>query len=191
MLESLLHHKKAVKEYLCALLVTDDRVEAALWESDADNKTKVLKVAKATYQGEWETAIDAADKAVSEIEQDLPEGEELKKTVFGLYPDWLVEDRIKDNYLKKLKQLTTALSLTPLGFVELPIAIARLIQTDEGTQPTVILAGIEAKHIVVSLFKIGKLIHTVTAVRTQMVTSDIEKILTSFTDVEVLPSRIL
>ena len=191
MLEALLHHKEEEKEYLCALVVTEDRVDAALWETSKDGKVSVLKTSQQSLAGEWEKTIDAADSAVTEIESALPEGAELTKVVFGLFPEWLTEDRIKDAYLKKLKQLTSSLSLTPLGFVELPIAVVHLLQKDEGTQQTVVLLGLEAKHLTVSIFKIGKLVKNVTTDRTDQIAVDVEKILVSFTDLEVLPSRIL
>ncbi len=191
MLEALLHHKKEEKEYLCALVVTEDRVDSALWEATKDGKVSVLKTSQKPYQGEWESAVDAADSAISEIEDALPEGAELTKVVFGLFPEWLIEDRIKDAYLKKLKTLTTSLSLTPLGFVELPIAVVHLMQKDEGTQQTVILVGMETKHGTVSIFKIGKLVGSRTFERTAQSALDIEKELVSFTDLEVLPSRVL
>lgn len=191
MLEGLLHHKKEEKEYLCALIVAEKRIDAAIWETTKDGKVTVLKTTQKEYEGEWEKAIDAADQAVTDIESELPEGRELTKVVFGLFPTWLVDDRIKEPHLKQLKALTSALSLTPLGFVELPIAVAHLLQKDEGTQQTVILVGIDGTHLVVSLFKIGKLVGSVNGVRTENIPLDVEKLLATFTDVEVLPSRVL
>lgn len=191
MLEGLLHHKKETKDYICALTISQDGVDAALWESGADGKTAILATSHARYETEWDKAIDAADDAISSVEEKLPEGFELKKVVFGLYPEWLSEDHIKEVYLKKLKQLTAALSLTPVGFVELPIAVSHLLTKDEGTQQTVILIALENKFVTVSLFKIGKLIGSRTIDRTEMVSADVEKALVSFTDVEVLPSRML
>ncbi|MEK7165743.1 MAG: hypothetical protein AAB874_02980, partial [Patescibacteria group bacterium] len=75
--------------------------------------------------------------------------------------------------------------------VEIPIAIAHLLQKDEGTAQTVILIGIEGTHFVISLFKIGKMVHSITQVRSESISQDVESALTSFTDVEVLPSRVL
>lgn len=191
MLEALLHHKKEEKEYLCALVITEDRIDGALWEAGKDGKAIVIKTSQKTYTGEWEQAIDAADAAISAVEDGLPQGAELTKVVFGLFPGWLTEDHIKEGYLKKLKQLTTSLSLTPLGFVELPIAVVHLLQKDEGTAQTVILVGIEGKHGTVSVFKIGKLVGSHTFERSKNSAVDIEKTLATFTDLEVLPSRVL
>lgn len=191
MLEGLLHHKKEEKDYLCALVVAEKRIAAAIWETTKDGKVTVLKTTQKEYEGEWEKAIDAADQAVTGLESELPEGKELTKVVFGLYPAWLTDDRIKEPHLKQLKALTSALSLTPLGFVELPIAVAHLLQKDEGNQQTVILVGIDETHVTVSLFKIGKLVGSVTGARTESVSLDLEKLLATFTDVEVLPSRVL
>lgn len=191
MLEGLLHHKKEEKEYLCALMISEERIDAALWESVAGGEIKILKTAQCTYNGEWESAIQAADQAVTEVESALPEGKELKKTVFGLFPEWITEDRIKETKLKLLKELTKALSLTPLGFVDMPSAINHMLQKEEGVAQTVVLVGVEGKHLTVSLFKIGKLSGSVTLPRTSSISSDLEKGLQTFVDVEVLPSKIL
>lgn len=191
MLEGFLHHKEEEKEYLCALLVSEERIDAALWETVKSGKTQVLKTSQAKYQGGWEEAIKAADTAITEVEESLPENVELTKVVFGLFPHWLKDDAIKEDHLKQLKSLTKELSLTPLGFVELPIAIAHLLQQDEGVQQTVILVGLESSRVIVSLFKIGKLIGSQVVTRSHEVSLDVEKGVTGFTDVEVLPSRIL
>lgn len=193
MLEGLLHHKKEEKDHLCALVVSEDQIDVALWETTASGKATILKTASEKYSGEWEEAINAADKAITAIEDALPEGKDLTQIVFGLYPEWLSEDhaKIHDDYLKKLKQLTSSLSLKPRGFVELPTAVSHLLQKDEGTQQTVILIGIESKHVTVSLFKIGKLIGSTSVERTEQITADVEKALGTFTTIEVLPSRLL
>lgn len=191
MLEGFLSHKKEPKEYISALVVSEDQIEAALWETKKDGDVTILKTSAHSYTGDWEKAIIAADEAVTEIEVELPEGVELKKVVFGLFPEWVSEDHIKETYLKRLKELTSKLSLTPLGYVEVPNAVAHLLQKDEGTQQTVILVGIESKHVTVSLFKIGKLAGSTTLPRSDKITSDLEKALSEFTDIEVLPSRIL
>lgn len=197
MLETLLRHKKAEKEYLVALIVADNRVDTALWETEEHGHAHVLKTATSGYEASptdehaWEKVIDATDKAITSVEAALPEGAELKKVVFGLFPEWLEDDHIKDDRLKQLKQLTTALSLQPVGFVELPTAVAHLLTRDEGTQQTVILCGFERSQVTVSLFKIGKLIKSVTVVRTTSPSQDIEKGLSQFADIEVLPSHLL
>ena len=148
MLEGFLHHKKEPMQYYAALAITENQIDAALWEGQKDGKVKVTKIASEKYTGgDWENAITAADKAVSSIEEGLPEGTELTKVVFGLNPDWLAEDKIKETYLKKLKQLTTRLSLIALGFVEFPVAISYYLQKEENAPQTVILAGIENKNL--------------------------------------------
>ena len=191
MFEGLLNRKKEEKEYLTALVVTEDRIDAALWETSKDGTVKILKTAGKSYANGWESAIDAADSSVTDIETALPEGRELSKVVFGLPSEWLFEDHIKETYLKQLKQLTAALSLKPIGFVELPVAVAHLLQKDEGTPQTVILIGLESKHVSLSLFKIGKLIGIKYLERSAAINADVEKILSEFADVEVLPSRML
>lgn len=191
MLDSLLHPKKEEKDYFCALTISENRIDAALWENDKNDQVKVISTAHAAYEKSWDEAIAAADKAITQIESGLPEGKELQKVVFGLFPNWLTDDKIKDEHLKKLKKLTSDLSLTPLGFVELPQAVAHLLRKDEGTQQTVVLLGLEVSHLTVSIFKIGKQVGSVTQTKTDNVCQDIELALKKFVDVEVLPSRIL
>lgn len=190
MLESLLKHNKEEIEYLLALVISENRIDAALWEKNHQG-ARVLKTSQAAYEGTWEKAIDAADSAISDIESALPENASLKKTVFGLFPRYLTDDHIKDNHLKELKQLTSALSLTPVGFVDTPTAISHALTRDENTQQTVVLIGLEERHMTVSLFKIGKLVESVTVPRSSMPSTDVEKALQHFTNVEVLPSRML
>ena len=102
MLEGLLHHRKEEKEYLCAMIVTEDRIDAALWITTSDGNTKVLKTSLVEYSGEWDKAIAAADKAITNVEMSLPEGKELKDVVFGLFPEWVDDDHIKENHQNRL-----------------------------------------------------------------------------------------
>ncbi|MBI4058370.1 hypothetical protein HY408_01250 [Candidatus Gottesmanbacteria bacterium] len=201
MLEGLLKHKKEEKEYYCALTVSLDRIEAALWEGAKDQKAHILKTVSQAVDADpglisengkaWKSVIDASDRALTELETHLPQGAELKRIVFGLHSSWLENDKIIDTHLAQLKQLTSALSLTPLGFVELPVAIVHLMEQNEGTPQTLILVAILQKEITVSVFKIGKLIGSKTVERTENTPLDIERALTAFTDLEVLPSRML
>ncbi len=191
MLESLLHHKKEVKQYLVGLVVTDERIDGSLYETTIGGQGKILKTEIVPYKGDWENAIKAADKVVSTLESELPKGAELKNVILGLFPSWLDGEKIKETHLKNLKKLSSDLALTALGFVELPTAVAHLLQKDEGTAQTVILAGVESLALTVSIFKIGKLVGNVTLKRTDSITADLEHALATFSDVEVLPSRIL
>ena len=192
MLEGLLHHKKEIKQYFLALAITEDRIDGALWEKDGQGKVNIAATASENYTAsDWETAIIAADKVISSLEPNVPEGVDLQKSVFGFFPEWVSEDKIKSEYLKKIKQLTSRLSLTPLGFVDIPQAVSMYLGSSEGSSQTVILIGFESKHYTMSLFKIGKLIGSYAFNRSENIVSDIEKALNKFADVEVLPSRML
>ena len=67
MFEGLLNRKKEEKEYLTALVVTEDRIDAALWETSKDGTVKILKTEGKSYANGWESAIDAADSSVTDI----------------------------------------------------------------------------------------------------------------------------
>ena len=69
-------------------------------------------------------------------------------------------------------------------------AIAHTLKHDEGVPPTVILIGV-GKTLTISLFKVGALVGQSTTSTDVDAAAATEKILRSFTDVEILPSRML
>ncbi len=191
MLDKLLHkHEKEDKKHVWSLGIMDRGLCAGLWQIDHDALPAQLGIAYQNIGENDEGLLTAADMAISSLEEKLPEGQTVDRVIFGLMPDHLEGNNIKHEFLTKLKKITTALSLTPLGFVELPQALSYLLKAKEGGEQTVIFIGLEDSKYTVTLFKVGRMLGSFQGARTADVAHDIETALTQFGS-EVLPSRML
>ena len=132
--------EKIKRDLYWAIVLEPGWIQAGVWEIK-ENKVEVISVSPVTP---WETdseIVGASDAALSSAIQLLPEGlGEPSKTVFGVPPSWVNEGQIKEEYLSKIKNICTELSLEPSGFVVLSEAIVHFIKVDEGSPVNAIIA---------------------------------------------------
>lgn len=176
-------------EYFLTLKLGVQTLYALVWEVKND-KILIIGRGEEVFSTE-EQEIDAADKAIATAERTLPQGQIVEKVLFGLPLDFIDDDKIKPPILIKLKKLTQRLSLVPLGFIELPEALAQFLSTKENAPTSAILVGITAKTLTVSLLRVGKIYESITLPRGENFSMDVEKAIKDLTLTEVLPSRIL
>ncbi|MBI2611817.1 hypothetical protein HYW54_03675 [Candidatus Gottesmanbacteria bacterium] len=180
--------KEKEPEYLLLLKIGVEKIVAIIWEVKNE---KVIIIGRGEASFAEEDIIDATDQAITSAEKKLPEGKLVEKVIFGLPFDYIQSEAIKPPLLTKLKELTKALGLTPLGFIEIPQALSSYLSKKEDSPVSALLVGINKKTISVSFLRVGKIFETKTTVRTEHVITDIEKTLKEFTHADVLPSRIL
>lgn len=179
------------KDLYWAIVLEPGWIQAGIWEI-VENKAEVISVSPVTP---WETdseIIGAADAALSSAIQLLPEGVgEPSKTVFGVPPSWVDKGQIKEEYLSKIKNICTELSLEPSGFVVLSEAIVHLIKIEEGSPVNAIVAGFGKDYLELSVFKLGNLVGTTQVSRSVSFFDDVKEGLSRFSLAENLPSRIV
>ncbi|MBI4999752.1 hypothetical protein HZB97_03220, partial [Candidatus Gottesmanbacteria bacterium] len=151
---------------------------------------EVLAIGEKTYAGSWEEATLAADEAISQVEEKFALETAVSKVILGLPTEYTKDGKIEESQLVSIKDLLAKLSLTPLGFVEIPLAIIHFLQKQEGGPQSLILVRI-GQNLTVSLVRVGKISNNITVPRTDNLALDLEKAIASFAGVEVLPSRIL
>ncbi len=187
--------KKGKPEYFLALILRNEKANAVILEQIADK----LRIA-AEHEEPFEDSIEMAttedflnvlDKAISGAEEDLPANVETEKTIFGLKGSWIQDNKIKQQYLDKLKHACKELALTPIGFLVLNEAIISLIQKDEGAPITALLAEIGKKHITVSFVKAGKILESKSSEIHQSASYTVDTLLKHFETPEILPSRLI
>ncbi len=115
---------------------------------------------------------------------------EPEKVLFGVPESWSMDDNLKEPYLKLLNKMLKEYDLSPLAYVTTTNSLAYLLQKQEGSPPTTILMGL-GDFVEITLVKGGKIIGTKISKRTDVLFEDIEGVLQQFTEVEVLPSKIL
>ncbi|MFH0937463.1 MAG: hypothetical protein V1808_04180, partial [Candidatus Daviesbacteria bacterium] len=173
-------------EYFFALSVGLSKVTAVVW-SMFGNELDVLGHSASSYEGN----DDLVDKSYQALNKALDGLDiEPQKVLFGVPDSWSVEDNLKDPYLKILQRMLKEFDLAPLAYVTTTNAISFMIQKQEGIPPTNILFGI-GNFVEITLVRGGKVAGTRTFPRGEHLFEDIEKTLGQFTEVEVLPSKIL
>ncbi len=187
--------KKEQPEYFLALILRNEKANAIVLEQIA-GKLRIVAEHEEPFEDSVEMAtteefLNVLDKAISGAEEALPANVETEKTVFGLKGAWIQDNKIKQQYLEKLKHACKELALTPIGFLVLNEAIISLIQKDEGAPITAILAEIGKKHITVSLVKAGKILESKSSEVHQSASYTIDTLLKHFESPEILPSRLI
>jgi hypothetical protein len=173
-------------EYFFGLNISLHTVTACVWGIE-NNRLKIINTAESPYEGEGdlvEASNFVLDQALGEFQP------EPTKILFGVPDDWLQDDDLKAEHLKTLKHLVKELDVIPMAYVATSHSITHLLQKQTGAPVTAVLVSI-ANPLVISVVKGGKILGTKTLKRGENLPKDIEKALLTFTDVEVLPSRIL
>ncbi len=180
--------KKEVElEYYFALNIGEEVISVALWTIEGKH-LKILETASSEYSF-LDDITAVADKLLDGV---LGIREiDVTKILFGVPNSWLLDDNLKDEYLKVLRKLVKELDLTPMAYVSEANALINFLEKIEGIPPTAILAGFEKNHLSVTVVRAGKLDGVRVVKRGEVSGVDLEKALLTFTGVETLPSKIL
>ncbi len=177
------------QDYFLTLEICQEKVKTAAC-AIKNGEVEILGLGSANFTGGWEEMTLVVDEALSQVEGKFPPDMEVNKVVLGLPSEYTKDGKIEDSYLTNLKELLKKLSLTPLGFVEIPLAVIHYLQKQEGGPQTLILVRV-GNQLSISLVRVGKITNTLSIPKTESVTQDLEKAMATFVGVEVLPSRIL
>ncbi len=186
--------KKEKPEYFLALVLRNEQVNAVIFEELA-GKIQVVGKQKEYFKNSIEEVpieelLEVLDKAISTAEQSLPNQTDTIKTIFGVKKSWVEENKIKKDYLLKLKKVSDELGLIPIGFIVIFEAIAHLLTKEEGAPVSAILVELGKKSISVALVRAGKIIETETSHILETPTSTVDSLLKTM-DAEVLPARVI
>jgi len=183
--------EKGNGEHYWALVIEPGWVQAGIWTIEKE-EARVVSMGPATAWETEEDLIGASDTALSAAVQNLDEESgEPEKTVFGVVSSWVSEGQIKKEYLEKIRDICTKLSLTPSGFVVLPEAIAHFLKAEEGAPLSAIVVGIGPESIEVAVFKLGDLVGTAEVARSISISDDVAEGLSRLATGETFPSRFL
>lgn len=187
--------KKEKPEYFLALVLRNEKATSVIFEK-IGTTIKYISHGEEEFKNtvedaETEEFLDVLDKTITQAEGALPENIETHKTIFGLKESWIENNKIKKEYLEKLKKAGTELSLDPIGFLVFSESIINLVQKDEGAPVTAVLADIGKNFITVSLIKAGRLIETKSSEIHQSASYTVDTLLKHFQTPEVMPARII
>jgi len=185
------NQQKDHNEYYWSLIVEPGWIQAGIWYIE-DSQTKVLSVSPSSAWTTESELNEAADSALSAAVQGLPDdAPEPSKAVFGVSSGWVKQGSITSEYLEKIKNLCTSLSLVPAGFVVMPEAVAHYFKSKEGSPLNAVVLGISNEILEVSVFKLGKPVGVQSVARSVSVSEDVIEGLSRFNEKDSLPSRFL
>ncbi|MEK7551379.1 MAG: baseplate J/gp47 family protein, partial [Patescibacteria group bacterium] len=187
--------KKENKEYFLSLILRNEKVKAVIFEKQGTS-IKYLNDAEEEFTNTVEDAsteelLNVLDKAITAAEEVLPPNIEAHKTIFGLKEAWIEDNKIKKEYLEKLKKAGDELSLDPIGFLVFTESVVNLIQKDEGAPVTAILVDVGNKYLTVSLIRAGKIMEVRSSEIHESASYTVDTVLKHFQIPEVMPARII
>lgn len=187
--------KKGKPLYYLSLIFRNDKLEAFIFEKIGD-EMRVISQQEENFddsldKAEYEEILEIADKIISQGEDEAKLGDDINKTIFGLKETWVQDNKIKPEKLEILKKICTELGLTPVGFLTISEAIVGLLQKEEGAPPSAILCDVTKNNLTISLVRGGKIIETKMSEIHQSAAFTVDTLLKHFTNVEILPSRIV
>ncbi|MDO8573788.1 MAG: hypothetical protein Q7R77_03490 [Candidatus Daviesbacteria bacterium] len=179
--------KEEKQEYFFAANIGIEQITVALW-TISGKELKIAEIASDNYSSQDEIVV-VLDKLLDSV-IGLKEIEP-QKILFGVPHSWILDDNLKEEYLKILRNIIKELELSPMAYVSESNALINFLEKKEGVPPTAILVGFEKNHLSVIVMRAGKLDGVKIVKRGESAGFDIEKALLTFTDVETLPSKIL
>jgi hypothetical protein len=190
-IKDLLTSKESPPELFWALVIEKGLVQSGIWYI-GDSTAEVLGVGAGIPWENEDELIEATDAALSSAIQKLPESyPEPQKTVFGVSTSWVKDGEISPENLGKIKKLCTELSLTPVGFVVLPEAIAHLYKSEEGAPLNGMVLKSGNENLELSVFKLGELVGTTEVSRSVSLSDDVIEGLSRFHGIAPLPTRFI
>lgn len=188
-------NNKPKTEYFLALVLRDDRINAFIFEQQ-ENTIKIVNSQEESFSDSldktsYEDLLDAADKVISQAEDELNLAKEVQKTIFGLKESWVKDGKIKSEYLQILKKLSDSLGLAPVGFLTVSEAVVSLLQKEEGAPPSAILVDVGKNNVTVASVRAGKVVEVKTAEIHQSPVFTVDTLLKHFEIVEILPAKVI
>lgn len=187
--------KKEKAQYFLALILGNEKATSIIFEK-IRNSIKFVSTAEEDFKNtiedaELEEFLNVLDKAITKAESFLPENIETHKTLFGLKESWIEDNKIKKEYLDRLKKASDDLSLDPIGFLVSTESIVNLLQKEEGAPVTAVIVDVGRKFITVSVVKSGKILETKSSEIHESAAYTVDTLLKHFQSPEVLPTRVV
>lgn len=187
--------KKEEKEFYLSLILRNEKVKAVIFEKESD-KIKFVSSNEENFSNTIENAsleefITVLDKAVSGAEVTLSTSIDKYRTILALKDNWIDGEKIKKDYLDKLKKAGEELGLDPIGFLTFSESITNYLQKEEGAPATAILAEVGNKYLTVYYIKSGRVMEAKTSEIHQGAAFTVDTLLKHLETPAVMPTRII
>jgi hypothetical protein len=187
--------KREKAEYYLALVLQNEKVISIIFEKQGGS-IKYISSDEEYFKDNIEDAtidefLDVLDKVITTSETALPENIETHKTIFGLKDNWIEDDKIKKEYLERLKKAKDELTLEPIGFLAFSESLINLMQKEEGAPITAILVNVGKKYLTVYWIKAGKILETRTSEIHESASFTADTLMKHFENAGNLPAKVV
>lgn len=183
--------KEEPKKFL-ALLLTDELVQAGVWQVIGE-KTEIVAIGTPVeWDGETGTTnelITAVDATMATATEGI-EGEVIE-VILGIPYTWTEKNGVLGSKRDLIKALTTELELKALGYIVVSDSVLSHLKAQEGNPATSILVQVNKRDLTVILVKLGRIENTIVAERGEDIAEDIVEAIAQLPNNEHLPSRII
>src|SRR3989339_1485930 len=181
---------KARKEFYLGIFLKEDQGIAMVFLME-NGRLELVDREKFAYSNGWESLTNDVDEALYKLEKNLEI--EIKKTIIFVYSH-LVDEKIgdiKSVYLQKIKQLTKALDLKPMGYIQCLEAIIFYLQNEEENSLNAILIEIDKTQVGIFTYAGGKIESKKILGRTDEIIADLTEGFEEIKKKSILPARII
>jgi hypothetical protein len=185
--------KKVDTQYFLSLIFELDKVSSILYKEQekalqivGNNETKI-----SLEDASVEDLVIASDTVISRLENNLPEGASLEKTIFSVPYSWVEDGKIKPERLTQLKKISVELALVPMGFIISIEAIIAFMQKKNGAPVHGIFVEISDDFLSLFIVRAGNIIDVKRGAITGSVEDTCERLLGEVVKLDVLPSKII
>lgn len=191
-LDKLTGKKDSVDKTFLALVLSDHRVQAAVWKVSA-LQTEIVSLGTPV---EWDGDVATTNELIQAVDATISsatEGFDLEpdEIVLGLANAWVDSNGIKQSKKDLIKSICRELSLKPIGYVVIADTIVKYLKMQEGAPPTSILIQVDRRSVTLSLVELGGIKYTVNVGSSDDISSDVAEGLSNLPPDVSLPSRFI
>lgn len=183
---------KAETPQFLALVMTDEVVQAAVWQPGIDQAEIIATGTPVEWDGDTGTTselVSAVDATVSAATEGV--ASDLTEIIFGVPTTWTDAKGLVGARRELIKNVCHELELKPLGFVVLSDSILRYLKMQEGTPTTSLLVEVSESEVIIILVRLGQIEGTQVVGRSDDIVADVEEGVSRLATNDNLPSRII
>ena len=183
---------KAETPQFLALVMTDEVVQAAVWQPGIDQAEIIATGTPVEWDGDTGTTselVSAVDATVSAATEGV--ASDLTEIIFGVPTTWTDAKGLLGARRELIRNVCHELELKPLGFVVLSDSILRYLKMQEGTPTTSLLVEVSESEVIIILVRLGQIEGTQVVGRSDDIIADVEEGVSRLATNDNLPSRII
>lgn len=191
-LDKLTSKKEPVVKSFLALVLSDHRVQAAVWKVVAAQTEIISLGTPVEWDGDVATTnelVSAVDATISSATEGL--GIDPDEIILGLANAWVDPNGIKQSKKDLIKSICRELSLKPIGYVVISDTIVKYLKMQEGAPPTSFLIQVDRRSVTLSLVELGSIKHTVSVKVSDNISQDVAEAIAHLPKDIALPSRFI